>query len=329
VIFGVLKVFYQFYSITALLWKIRGANYILIQNPPSIPVLLIAVIYKFITKTKLIIDWHNLNYTILEIKLGPSHPFVKICKLYESLFSRYANINLTVTKAMKEFLTNEFKLNSDKIIVLYDKAAHQFEPLDREAKLKVIGDHPELYSGFNPETDKLIVSSTSFTPDEDFNILVQALKLYDVNSNVPQLKVIITGKGPLKQEFLNEVKQANFSKVKVDCAWLTAEDYPKILATADLGVSLHTSSSGIDLPMKVVDMFGCGLPVIALDFLALPELVDESNGKRVNSSKEIYEGLVELLTDGKAYAALKSHAIIKSQERWESNWKSTFGDKLV
>lgn len=31
--------------------------------------------------TKVIIDWHNLGYTLLALKLGESHPVVRLAKL--------------------------------------------------------------------------------------------------------------------------------------------------------------------------------------------------------------------------------------------------------
>lgn len=83
---------------------------------------------------------------------------------------------------------------------------------------------------------------------------------------LPKLICFITGKGPLKQYYLNKIQGYQWKNVRIITPWLEANDYPLLLASADLGVCLHKSSSGLDLPMKVVDMFGCGLPVCAYDF---------------------------------------------------------------
>lgn len=329
IIFGVIKVVKQIFNITRLLFELRGANYLLVQNPPSIPTLLIAVIYRYVTRTKLIIDWHNLGYSILEIKLDRSHPFVSLARIYEKLLAIFADINLTVTDAMRKFLRKQCGVEKKRIIVLYDKAAEQFEPLTVDERQAVIKGHPELFSNFDLNKDKILVSSTSFTPDEDFNVLLDALKKYELDTSLPKLKVIITGKGPMKDEFLQKVQESDFKKVNILNAWLTAEEYPKILATADIGVSLHTSSSGIDLPMKVVDMFGCGVPVIALDFPSLPELVTEKvNGLAVKNSDELFESLSKVFKDEELYKTIKKGAVAKSSDRWGPNWKLKFGDRL-
>jgi beta-1,4-mannosyltransferase len=50
------------------------------KNPPSIPTLAIVYFVGWVYGSKVIIDWHNLGYSVLALKLGSTHPFVKIAR---------------------------------------------------------------------------------------------------------------------------------------------------------------------------------------------------------------------------------------------------------
>lgn len=90
----------------------------------------------------------------------------------------------------------------------------------------------------------------------------------DVCSETIDVAPFLIGKGPEKERYeeLIKAKRSSWKKIYIETVWLKAEDYPKLLASADLGVCLHYSSSGVDLPMKVVDMLGSALPVFAIRY---------------------------------------------------------------
>merc|ERR1712224_1168219 len=84
--------------------------------------------------------------------------------------------------------------------------------------------------------------------------------------------------------------------------WLPLNDYPLLLKYCDWGLSLHQSSSGLDLPMKIIDYFSAGLPVIARGFLALPELViDEKNGYIIYSKDQLINKIVQICNGEEEY----------------------------
>jgi hypothetical protein len=68
---------------------------------------------------------------------------------------------------------------------------------------------------------------------------------------LPRLLFVVTGKGPQRAAYVERMRRLDLQRVAFRTAWLEAADYPLLLGSADLGVCLHTSSSGFDLPMKV------------------------------------------------------------------------------
>ncbi|KAJ1975907.1 mannosyltransferase [Dimargaris verticillata] len=326
------KVTYQVLQLFWLLAVILAApDFLLIQNPPAIPTLLVAQAVCWLRGIRLLIDWHNFGYTILALTLGRKHPLVYVAKLYEWYLGRYAYAHLCVTQAMAARLKLRWRV-SGQLVVLYDKPpthfrrlslkeAHQFwcdlTANNRAFKLAsaAFGGHSlpqqtlltELVNGkpqWRPNRPQVLVSSTSWTPDEDFGILLKAAQQYDQEcrrrsqgDRPPNLLILITGRGPQRAYYESVITDLALKHVCLVTLWLAAEDYPRLLGAADLGISLHQSSSGMDLPMKVVDMFGCGLPVCALDFACLDELVQHQvNGWVFHSSNDLVTQWLELFS---------------------------------
>ena len=335
------KILWQFQALYhALGYRTKATKWMLVQNPPSIPTLVVAQIICFFRNTKLIIDWHNFGYSILALRLGPSHPLVKVAEWYEGWFARGATAHFAVTNAMCRVLKTKWGIEA---LPLHDRPAEHFQHLTVQQRTEVLytlAETKEHATGIENHTWRLIVSPTSWTADEDFSLLVDALVSYsagveDGKTFLPSILAIITGKGPQKEHYRARIKQLNQEKklnhVIITTAWLSTSDYARLLGAADLGISLHTSSSGVDLPMKVVDMFGAGLPVAGWSkFEAWPELVKEGhNGRGFGSADELSDVLKELFGgDGRQLGHLKQGALSEGGRRWDDEWMPVAGTLL-
>lgn len=202
--------------------------------------------------------------------------FVNFSSRWEGFFGVRADFSVCVSNAMRADLKERWKLTA---VTLHDKPpSWNFVSLNLNQK------HELLHRLFNsrtfegeynydcspdetpftvkkdgkvtakPDRPLLLMSSTSWTEDEDFGILLDALVGYGKQAELtvasanqcllPKLFVVITGKGPQKLYYMDKIASQRLYNVEVVTAWLQAEDYPKLLSCADLGVSLHTSSSG-------------------------------------------------------------------------------------
>lgn len=336
----ILKVLFHSWSTWVVLgYRTRPAKWLLVQNPPSVPTLAIAGLISILRHTRLVIDWHNLGYTVLGLKIGRTHPFVRLSRFYERICSRFANAHLTVTDAMARVIKCEYHAKAP-VFTLHDRPTSNFRPLRPEQRLSALRNLPKVgdyAESIDRGTTKLLVSSTSWTPDEDFGVLLDALVSYSdlamtSHPYLPEIVAVITGKGPLRTQFLERIDllkaQDKLEMVTFQTAWLSTEDYATLLSAADLGVSLHQSTSGVDLPMKVVDMFGAGLPIVGFgDFEAWPELVkDGKNGRSFSNAQGLQAILMDLFgSNGSGLHSLKEGAIQEGTRRWDDEWDPVAG----
>jgi beta-1,4-mannosyltransferase len=249
---------------------LSSVNLIIIQNPPCLPAVIISIFLSLFYSTKVVIDWHNLGFKMLEEKYGRETLLSNISKWLEFFISHHCYAHICVSNSMKSWLQDKFFLHP---IVVYDRPFKIFESssteLDRKHNLLVkyqFNDQilfPHLVANDSSlplnhatiSTDiiennvvnrkdgaHILVSSTSWTADEDFDMLLDSmillnLRLFNIRQKIissskesdpklwPQRIVLfITGKGELKNAFIEKVKKLESENaldyVAIRCLWL-------------------------------------------------------------------------------------------------------------
>jgi len=319
------------------LWRILRTlprpDLVLVQNPPAFPTLAVSWFALRRRGVRFVIDWHNLGYTLLQLRLGRWHPAVRLARWYERRDARVVDANLCVSRGLAAFLESRFGVTHAQ--VLYDRPASAFAPIDRAERERF---RQALFArlGIRANTVGFIVCPTSWTEDEDFDVVIETVmrleerirgwEAGESGRRFPDLVILVTGDGARRAEFERRFAGLPARRIQLRARFLEPEDYPRVVGSADLGLCLHRSSSGLDIPMKIADLFGAGVPVCALDYGAcLAERVRHGdNGLLFSNGRQLADILFELFetfpADQKALERLRTGARKLARPTWEEGW---------
>jgi beta-1,4-mannosyltransferase len=289
-----------FLQLVVVLLRLKPAV-ILVQNPPAFPTLLAAWIAARMRRVLLVVDWHNYGYTMLALQVGASHALTRLAAGHEGWMARRAARHFCVSKAMQADLARRFGVRAE---VLYDRPAECF---------------PQSFPAAGTPPRLIAVCPAGWTADEDMALLLDALELLSAR----EMEIHLTGDGPLRAALEPRIAALRAAGWAIHTGFLTEAEYRALLGRGHLGLSLHRSSSGLDLAMKVVDLFAAGVPVCALDYGgSLSEQVTEGEtGFLFRSAAELAGLLARLQREPQLLGPMRERIRAAWNTTWTEEWR--------
>jgi len=237
-IFDTLRLSYRLWRQLRVLPR---ADLVLAQNPPAFPTLAVSWFCLHRKNVRFVVDWHNLGYTVLGLRLGRWHPAVRLARWYERRDARIVDANICVSRGLAAFLQSRFGATTTH--VLYDRPAAVFTPLERSEREQF---RQGLFGrlGVRLGVSGLIVCPTSWTEDEDFDLVIDAvLRLEDrirgweaaaPNRRFTDLVILVTGDGARRLQFERRFAGLPARRVQLRTRWLEPEEYPRVVGSHDI-----------------------------------------------------------------------------------------------
>ncbi len=109
---GLRRVASQAFALLRVLLRVPRPDVILVQTPPAVPTLWIARLAARLRSARLVIDWHNLTYTVLALRVGGRHPLVRMMRVYEGRAGRGGAGHLAVSQGLADVLLERWHIRA-------------------------------------------------------------------------------------------------------------------------------------------------------------------------------------------------------------------------
>lgn len=302
----------------ALFWllavRLERPDALIVQTPPAVPTVPIAALAARIRRSRLILDWHNFGWSLLALDPRAGQRLIRVMRAVEQRLAGSAAVNLCVSRTLADRLQREAA--ASRVTIFHDHPAARFSPTRRREPMP-----PALETLLRADgagaAPIVAVAPSSWTVDEDVDLLLEALAIYDRRQDAQPLLMLLSGEGPRRAFYEARVARLDLHRVRVRLLWVPYEDYPGLLAHADIGISLHRPASGVDVPMKVADMVGSGLLVCALPCPGLAECLGAVDDVwTCSSADDLAAALAAAAAQGAGRATRRS-SLLTWEEEWE------------
>jgi beta-1,4-mannosyltransferase len=303
--------------VARVLRSLERPDIVLVQTPPAVPSLALARRHARRHGARLVFDWHNLGFTLMSLRYGKNRAPTFSYRLLERSGASAAHGHLAVTPSLRDAVVRDLSV-SEPVSVFADRPSELFSPATAETRPAL---RRELLARAGMESfasGLVIVSPTSFTLDEELGMILESANLLDTGAG-SAIAFVVTGRGEGQASFKAQALARAPGRTRIATAWLSGRDYARLIPGADIGLSLHASSSGVDFPMKIHDLRGSGLPVLARSFSGIDSGFDRARDGHVFDDAE---SLARWVRTFEQEPSLLARSTGRAGATWEEAWRT-------
>lgn len=225
-----------------------------------------------------------------------------IVKIDDAIFEKASGLKVIQRKIEKSINAKTLR-KASKVLVMNEetmKLVNTYYGIPYE-KISIIpnGVNVNLYYSKNLSSKKIIFSGVMYY-HRGLDVLLEAAP--EIIEKVPDVEFVLLGDGPELPKLKSVVKEKNLSKNVSFEGWVDREKIRDYLSAGAIGIGpLRTTEVTKNaLPIKVLEYMASSLPVIAWEKTLPPDAVVEGkNGFFINSSSQLAEKIIQILTDQK------------------------------